>query len=214
MPSLREHLQGQADIVEFADTEPIKALQGILDNPPEIIVLERRFAATPRGIALVNRIKGDPELVKCDLRVMSHKGDYVQYLTRRPGDSPASPAKPAAAATDSGAPVQELDWRGTRRVPRTRVRSGVEIQLDGVPCAVIDLSPLGVQVVSTSIIKPNQKVRVSIPDGKALLRFRGTVIWAKFELPRPTLPPVYRAGVEFIDADASAINDYCVRSRQ
>jgi hypothetical protein len=214
MPSLRELLPGQADSTEFADTEPIKALQGILDNHPEIIVLERRFAATPRGIALVNRIKGDPELVKCDLRVMSHKGDYVQYLTRRPGDPPPPATKPTSTTEGPPGPAPQLDWRGTRRKPRPRLRSGVEIQLDGVPCAVVDLSPLGVQVVSTAIIKPNQKVRVTIPDGKATLRFRGTVIWAKFELPKPTLPPVYRAGVEFIDADTPALTDYCARSRQ
>ena len=68
-----------------------------------------------------------------------------------------------------------------------------------VPCAVVDLSPLGVQVVSTSIIKPNQKVRSTFrrKDHAAVQR---TVIWAKFELPKPTLPPVYRAGVEFIYA--------------
>ena len=33
------------------------------------------------------------------------------------------------------------------------------------------------------------------------MRFRGAVAWAKFELPKPTEPPRYRAGVEFIDAD-------------
>ncbi len=41
------------------------------------------------------------------------------------------------------------------------------------------------------------------------MRFRGTVAWAKFELPNPAEPPRYRAGVEFIDADAAAVDDYC-----
>jgi len=48
-------------------------------------------------------------------------------------------------------------------------------------------------------------VRVSIPNDDFVMRFRGAIAWAKFELPKPTLPPRYRAGVEFTDADASAV---------
>ena len=97
---------------------------------------------------------------------------------------------------------------------RTRVRSGVEIQLDGKPCSVVDLSPLGVQIVSSTILRPNQRVRVIVPAGELAMRFSGTVIWARFELPVPSAPPVYRAGVEFIDADQTALTDYCARNRQ
>ena len=59
-----------------------------------------------------------------------------------------------------------------------------------------------------------QKVRVSIPQEDALVRCRGTIAWAKFELPKPASPPVYRAGVEFLDVDAAAVDDFCQRNRQ
>ena len=79
MPSLSDHLADEGEVLTFADTEPIQALQAILQKKPDLIVLERLFAATPRGAALVNRIKTDPELANAEVRVMSHSGDYVRH---------------------------------------------------------------------------------------------------------------------------------------
>jgi hypothetical protein len=106
-------------------------------------------------------------------------------------------------------PAPRLDWQGTRRAERFRARSGVEIQLDGNPAGVVDLSTVGVQVLSPTILRPNQKVRVSIPNDDFVMRFRGSVAWAKFELPKADDPPRYRAGVDFLDADPDALDDYC-----
>ena len=60
-----------------------------------------------------------------------------------------------------------LDWHGTRRAVRTRVRQGVVIQLDGNPATVVDMSTIGAQVVSPTILKPNQRVRVSLATQRA-----------------------------------------------
>jgi hypothetical protein len=219
MPSLRERLEDEGDLLTFADTEPIQALQAILQKKPELIVLERLFAATPRGAALVNRIKTDPELSNAEVRVMSHGGDYVRTVVK---PSAVEAAAPAAALAGAGivtpaaiaAPERrELDWHGTRRAPRIRIRPGVEIQLDGNPASVVDLSTCGVQVLSSTILRPNQKVRVSIPNENFVMRFRGAIAWAKFELPQASSPPRYRAGVEFIDADAAAVDAFGARNK-
>jgi hypothetical protein len=45
------------------------------------------------------------------------------------------------------------------------------------------------------------------------MRFRGAIAWAKFELPQATSPPRYRAGVEFIDADATAVDAFGERNK-
>ena len=68
MPALRERVAVEGDCLTFADTEPIQALQAIIEQRPALIVLERLFAATPRGAALINRIKSDPQLAraKCE----------------------------------------------------------------------------------------------------------------------------------------------------
>lgn len=219
MPALRERLADEGEVLTFADTEPIQALQAILANKPDLIVLERLFAATPRGAALINRIKTDPQLANAEVRVMSHTGDYVRQVAK---PSAIEAVAPAAAFAGAGLVVppasgssepRHLDWQGTRRAPRIRIRPGVEIQLDGNPVNVVDLSTCGAQVLSSTILRPNQKVRVSIPHDDFVMRFRGAVAWAKFELPQPSSAPRYRAGVEFIDADAAAVDRFSSRNK-
>ena len=229
MPSLRERLADDGELVVFPDTEPIQALQAILEHRPSLIVLERLFAATPRGAALINRIKNDPQLGHAEVRVMSHSGDYRRVVSKPSGPPPQSDAPaaesgspsdgtavaetPVAAAVAAEPPPRPLDWHGTRRAPRHRIRQGVEIQLDGNPAQVVDLSQVGAQVVSQTILRPNQKVRVSVPNDDFVMRFRGSIAWAKFELPDPTAPPRYRAGIEFADADARAVDAYCQKNK-
>jgi hypothetical protein len=218
MPSLCERLADEGELLTFADTEPIQALQAILEKRPNLIVLERLFAATPRGAALINRIKTDPQLANAEVRVMSHTGDYVRQVARPSVIEAASPSAALAGGGMLGSTLhttdaRQLDWHGTRRAPRVRIRPGVEIQLDGNPASVIDLSTCGAQVMSSTILRPNQKVRVSIPNEDFVMRFRGAVAWARFELPQPTSPPRYRAGVEFIDADAAAVDAFGSRNK-
>jgi CheY-like chemotaxis protein len=223
MPALQERLASEGDLLGFADTEPIQALQAILEHRPDLIVLERLFAATPRGAALINRIKTDPQLANAEVRVMSHTGDYTRQVARPqktepPDASPAAhttahgaatAAAPAAAVVEAAA--RPLDWHGTRRAQRHRVRNGVEIQIDGNQASVVDMSVVGVQVLSGTILRPNQKVRISIPNDEFVMRFRGAIAWAKFELPKPTEPPRYRAGIEFSDADSDALEEFCAK---
>jgi len=225
MPGLREHVKADGEILTFADTEPIQALQTIMEQKPGLVVLERLFAATPRGAALINRIKSDPDLAHTEVRVMSHTGDYTRQVVK-PSKASAPPAgQPAVTATATAtqaatAPVatadapKALDWHGTRRAQRFRVKSGVELQLDGNPAAVVDLSTVGAQVISPTVLRPNQKVRITIPVDDLMMRFRGAIAWAKFELPKPPVKaPQYRAGVEFTDADAKAIDNFCARNK-
>jgi CheY-like chemotaxis protein len=226
--SLCEQLSSEGELFTFADTEAIQALQAVLERQPELIVLERLFAATPRGAALINRIKMDPQLAHTEIRVMSHTGDYTRQITR-PAVGAAASASPATAGPPqppAGSPAaagegdeaageagRRLDWYGTRRAPRYRLKPGVEIQLDGSPASVVDLSTAGAQVLSATILRPNQKVRVTIPQDDTVVRCRGTVAWAKFELPKPTAAPLYRAGVEFLDADRQLIEQFTTRNR-
>src|SRR5258708_314377 len=140
MPALRERVKVDGDIVTFADTEPIQALQTIMEDRPGLVVLERLFAATPRGAALINRIKSDPDLAHAEVRVMSHTGDYTRQVVK-PSKVAAAPAGPsaatatAAAPKTSGSPVatadapKALDWQGTRRAPRLPVRARCQLQL-------------------------------------------------------------------------------------
>jgi hypothetical protein len=227
MPSLRERVEVEGSVLTYPDTEPIQALQTIMEQRPALVVLERLFAATPRGAALINRIKSDPQLSHVEVRVMSHTGDYSRQVVKPSASSPSaapsgqSDGGTATEAESSGVPVateeapRSLDWHGTRRAPRFRLRTGIELQLDGNPASVIDLSTVGAQVISSTVLRPNQKVRINLPNDDFTLRFRGAIAWAKFELPKPPVTaPQYRAGIEFVDGDAKAIDSVIAKTRQ
>ena len=54
--------------------------------------------------------------------------------------------------------------RSTRRAPagrRYKIISGIEVLIDGNPALLVDLSTVGAQVVSATLLKPNQRVRLS-----------------------------------------------------
>ena len=186
-------------------------------------MLERFFAATPRGAALINRIKADPGCANAEIRVLSHTGDYTRVVYKPAGqasnDPPAPPVPnvpsvpaaapapppstvppPAAQASSPTAASSHIDWRGTRRHPRHRMKDGVVAQVDGKEATIVDLSEGGAQVVSTSALRPNQKLRLSLPL-EPDARIGATVAWASFELPKGGGAPRYRAGIEFTDSD-------------
>jgi PilZ domain-containing protein len=224
MAALQEQVDVTGEVLRFADNEPIQALQAIMQYRPPLIVLERLFAATPRGAALINRIKNDPSLGVCEVRVMSHTGDYARQVVK-PSQIVIPPlieaveemtaAEEQADASVATVETVRLDWQGTRRAPRHRVRAGLEIQLDGNSATIIDLSIFGAQVVSGTVLRPNQKVRISLPGDEFVMRFRAGVAWAKFELAHAQMKgPHYRAGLEFMDADASAIEQFCAKNKE
>lgn len=227
LPALIARAELGSDALTFSDTEPLQALQAITERLPQLVVLERLFAATSRGAALINRLKSDPALAELEIRVLSHSGDYSRVIARptpvplvagaaapTPAPAPAPPAAEEEEAAPAEAP-RPLDWHGTRRSPRFRVRPGVEIQLDGNPVTVIDVSVIGAQVLSPTMVRPDQRVRVTVPREQGPLRFRGTIAWARFELPRRAGDPGphYRAGVEFLDGDRGILESFCQENK-
>lgn len=184
----------------FSDTEALRALDVITRQRPDVVALERLFAATSRGTALINRIKADPSLTGCEIRIVAHDDEYTRVAPRRSGEAAASGGTSTAAVAEAPRPAAApLDQRGTRRAPRFRIVEGVEVQIDGNPAILVDLSLVGALVVSPTILKPNQRVRVTIPTGAPPARVTAAVAWASFEIPKGGAR--YRAGVEFFDAD-------------
>jgi hypothetical protein len=96
-----------------------------------------------------------------------------------------------------------LDQTGTRRAPRIPIVDGVEVQVDGKTATLVNLSLVGAQVVSATILKPNQRVRFTFTGLAKPVRISSVVAWASFEIPKGG--PRYRAGIEFFDADQAAV---------
>ena len=142
---------------------------------------------------------------------MSHDGDYSRIVPRGADDAP-SPAGVMLEAALEVEPAPALDQRGTRRAPRFRIAGEMGVQLDGNAATLVDLSTLGAQVLSPTILKPKQRVRVALTDECGALRFNAAIAWAFFEIP-PSRAPQYRAGVHFVDADSNAVGAFCNRHR-
>jgi hypothetical protein len=210
-PDLLPALKDRIDLVQataFTDAEALKALETITRERPQVVALEKLFAATSRGTALINRIKADPGLAACEIRIVTHEA------VTAPSAASATLAAtldlgPASAALAAPAPLAPLDQRGTRRAPRTKVIENVEVMIDGNPATLVDISVIGVQVVSVTILKPNQRVRISLPDPSRPLRISAGVAWASFEMPKGG--PRYRAGIEFFDAEADAVSAWMAK---
>ena len=192
----------------FADADALRALDVITRQRPGVVALEKVFASTSRGTALINRIKADPALAACEIRVV----DAGSRAGAGSGAAEAAPRPAAAAAAPPPMPAAPLDQRGTRRAPRVRVVEGVEVLVDGNPATLIDVSLVGAQVVSPTVLKPNQRVRLTLPDNLRPIRFSAGIAWAAFEMPKGG--PRYRAGIEFFDADTDAVGRFIESNRK
>ena len=145
----------------FPDTDAHTALEVITRERPKLIAIERDFASSRRGVALMNRIKADPALATTEVRIVY-----------------------------------------SRRAPRYRVVS-MQAVIDGNPALVIDLSMIGAQVLSSTALRPNQRIRMTLAGEQGGLKFNAAVAWATFELPAEG--PRYRAGIQFQDANTAVI---------
>jgi hypothetical protein len=194
LPTLKERTAAaNGELLAFSDADALLAFQTIMQRRPKVVALERMFAVTPRGAALINRIKADPTLRDAEIRVVAHNSDYTRVVPRQ--------APP-------GAPV--LDQRGTRRAARFRIADKVPAVVDGRSGKLIDLSIVGAQIAGVGGLKPNQRVEVALVDEKANVRFNASVAWTSFETASSGAPR-FRAGFNFEDADPVAVDSFCAR---
>ncbi len=208
LPALRERLDSGVELHTFTEVEALEALDHIIRTKPRIVALETDFSSTSRGTALINRIKDDPTLVDCEVRVVAHDTAMNSVEVRRTSGTVA-----VAAVAAAEEPQKPLDQRGTRRAARVRVRDGVEVLVDGNAASLVDISAVGVQVLCPKMLKPNQRVRISMPDGKTAIRCTGSIAWASFEMPTG-VPPRYRAGIELTSPDPAAVNGYAAKHKK
>jgi hypothetical protein len=211
------------EALAFADTDALRAFAAIARQHPDLIVLESAFAASSPGAALINRIKADATIADCEIRILA--GDRVtsepapavfESSSPDPGQQPVQ-AGPAATSGTNDPPVPPVDVTTreqapvaaiAREQPRTAVAAlpdsinGMELLVDGSPATLVDLSTGGAQVMSASSLKPNQRVRLTLP-GSPPIRVNGEITWAVFEMPGGA--PRYRAGVAFVDPDTAGI---------
>jgi hypothetical protein len=167
--------------------------------------------APPRGAEPVRADPADAEPVQVELpRAAAAHAEPLHAPALVSEDLPP-PLPPAPVAVTTPPPPPELDWRGTRRAERIRMRPGTDAQVNGAPATIVDLSELGAQVLAQAALRPQQRVWVAMGDDAAALRFDATVAWASFEIAAGVTR--YRAGLEFRDASADAVLAFAARHK-
>ena len=200
LPALRARAGAvNGEVIEFSHLDAVPALEAITKRRPQMVALERLFAMTARGAALINRVKADPSLQDVEIRVLAHDSDYTRVVPR---------AKAPVAAVAAPA----LDQTGTRRAPRFKIAGRVEVVIDGKPAVLVDLSTVGAQVVTQLAIKVDQELAMALPDTEGVVRFKAKVAWTAFAQTAEGAPR-YRAGIDFIDADTDEVGAFIERHK-
>jgi hypothetical protein len=187
------------DVLAFTDADANAAYEAILKRRPRVVILDQLVASSSRGAALVDCVRADASLAAIEIRMLSPES--AAALTSQHGHH-----MPAGALVALAHPMQ---IRTVRRAVRVKMPGGVEAIVDGRPVQLIDVSIHGAQVLSCEILKPNQKIRITL-DAQSGIRFQAAVAWATFELPRSNQPQ-YRAGMEFFDADPARVQQFYSR---
>jgi hypothetical protein len=202
---LAGHFHGR--VLYFSDSNLISAFESIRAHEPAVVALEGHFAHTPQGRAFAERLQklALPGL-EVNLITFSNGAWSTSVVTKQTSAGPIITAAVVAAAATTPVVIN------TRRVPRFSLMNPRAMKIDGAQTNLIDMSVMGAQVISTPPLRPNQKLKVVLPDeGDSLLTVTAAVAWSNFEFAKNAPQPHYRAGMEFTDAAAAAIEDFCKR---
>jgi hypothetical protein len=195
IPSVRAEGPIAGSVLYFSDSNLASALESIRAHNPKVVALESHFAESVPGRAFVDR-----------LRALSLTGSQIRLLGRANGGWSTAPL-----SADAWLPGAMPAGLNTRRAPRFLIRDPAPAVIDGVATNLIDISVLGAQVVSEPALRPKQRIKITIVEDDAVLRFFAHVAWSVYEKPRSAPTPHYRAGMEFDKATEQALKEFCRR---
>jgi len=164
------------------------AIELIGEAQPEVVVIEQAVAASGDGSTLMDRLHSERYLRGTQVRLLP-PDRAAALIASGPGDAP-----PQAWLADL---AHALPPRPERRAQRIRAADDEQVLVDGQPVRLIDLSAVGAQVRSETVLKPRQRIRVVLAPERGSVKAVAVVAWSTFEI-GPT--PTYRAGVAFTRA--------------
>jgi hypothetical protein len=202
--AIRDGLPTPGRVLRYATSNLASALESIRANQPGLIILDSVFLHTEAGHGFVQRINN---LNIAKLVLQQTAFDHGHW-TMTPIDQAPPTQRPPDSQRVVAVKQAGLD---TRRAPRFRVQDVPQAVVDGTPINVVDLSVLGAQMISTPMMRPNQKIKVNLPDSNGGIQLTANVAWSVYEK-RPNDPaPHFRVGVEFSNAEQAILEDYCKR---
>ena len=191
----------------FSDSNLESALGTIGAHAPCRIALDTQFACTSNGRAFADKLQS-PAMAGSEVFIVSFDNGRWSMLPVE-----GSSAIRSATSSEAVSAVADLSVDlNTRRVPRFLVVDPLAAVVDGKPTSLIDMSVMGAQVVSAPALRPNQVLRIALPDeGDTTLQLTAHIAWSAFQSSQNMPAPYYRAGMEFTDASAQLLEGYCRR---
>jgi PilZ domain len=209
-------------VLRFVSSNLSAALEGIRASKAGLLAVDAQFAATPEGQAFIERVQ-KLAIPGLEIRLVVRTGG-AWTTTPLDGAQPAArdgaaalstaPASPGArTGAPAAAPAVDVKASGlnTRRTPRFVVLDTLEATVDNGKACLVDVSVMGAQLLSTPPLRPNQILKIGLPDRENAVRVTARVAWALFEKPTHSPDAYYRAGIEFTDGVKSTLEDYCKR---
>jgi hypothetical protein len=214
MPAIRAGLQVVGRAMHITSGNLASAMESIKNFQPKLVAVDALFAQTLTGAAFIERVE-KLGIADSEVRLIARiEGSWVTTSRRqRTGvitlSAPPIVAVSAPSVTATSAPLTaaHIAAVSTRRAPRFLVRDPLDVVVENGSAALIDISILGAQVVSGSVLRPNQKIRIALPDNRDMLHVMAHVAWSTFEKPK-LADAHYRAGMEFTGAAQEALEDY------
>jgi hypothetical protein len=163
---------------------------------------------------LREREPGRDTSVAATPQVISPHKEFAKAPAPKPAARVAAIPAPVPAPVEvPGAQKKPLQFsERARDAKRVKIRRGIDVNVDGIPGELVDLSVGGAQAILRQAVKPNQLVRLVMLTAAGQVICKGRVVWVVFEQPGTSLS-VYRTGIKFADVDAEAVenfmNDFC-----
>jgi hypothetical protein len=218
--AIRDGLQLPGRTMHFTSGSLASAVESIRAYRPKVVAIDALFAQTPSGASFADRIEAMSIPGIAIRLIVEHEGRWTTTSWKRsPIGASSQPAlstpvvvarpQPTVASLSSAlAAASHMPALNTRRAPRFLVRNPVEAVIESGRASVIDMSVLGAQIVSLPTLRPNQKVKLGLPDTGDVLNLIAEVAWSMFEQPAAEGEPHYRAGIEFTNAAQQVLEDY------
>lgn len=204
MTALRDGLPTPGRVLRYPTSNLASALESIRANQPGLIIVDSVFLHGEAGPAFVDRINSlsIPKLV-LQQAVFDHG-----HWTMVPLDQALPEQRPADNQRVIAVRKAGLE---TRRAPRYLVQDIAQAIADGAPIDVVDLSVLGAQMISQPMMRPNQKIRLNLPDPEGPIQLTASVAWSVYEKQATKPQPHFRVGIEFDSTESAALEEYCKR---
>jgi hypothetical protein len=187
--------QSVTSVITVAHTDLSLALEMIGTRRPEVVVIEQAVAASGSGSALMARLHNERYTRGIEIRLLPPER-ATDLMSSEPGD-----VHPQVWLSVLAEP---LPARPQRRAARVRTRDDEQAFIDGAPVSLLDLSAVGAQIRSSTVLRPQQRVRLALAADRGSTRITAVVAWSTFEV-GPT--PHYRAGIAFSRAIPDLVDD-------